>query len=889
MRLLRRFMSVVVLGTAVAAGLPAGAGVLAPAPAQANHYCPAGARGQNAKVQLWVNAKCSGGSVIVPFSGDANRPDFRAFLNGPDQKSYNVDNTRSSLAIGPGYCVRLFDGLKYTGEMSNLLCTPPSAEDWGLFAFDNRASSMKVCTTALKAACGAGPVAPAPSGGGTPTPTPTPTTTTPAPTPTKPTPTPSAPPAGDPSSPTPGPTPAPAPRCIGTTLKLGPFTATASCFKKDGSAYVATGQVRIAGVDISTAGAGASVRLDPRTLTVVSKGSTQVKVGGMVLYRRAVSWKLGGTLTFDTERGIKLRGLPVSGTASLTANAATRTVSVGLNVALPSVLGGITGSTTIQAGVDGAVVSDIKVTAGSARIGTFEVRDLSLAYASVAGGAYHLDGSGTLVLPSPLAPTISARLGFGVGDDYFRLGGSVDGLNAPLAFGITLQRIRFDVQIAPVVRLSGGMGISAGPRILGREAVSIDGDFIYEDSDPDRYTIAGSARIADIEVASGEATYQTDGRFDLKADLDFQKYEVGFRGHVEGWVDGANAFNFQGDGRLKAGPFSENGAGVVSSDGIAACRHGFGPDVGFGYRWAGDVDIMASSCNIGPWVVQRAIRALGDPTFKTFGIGRNLPVAVFSVVSDQAAPKVVLTDPAGRDVAVTPDDPAAGIDDGRVLLFQNPTDKTTYIALKSPVAGAYRLSLRAGSVPATTFRSAQALRAPAITGRVGGTGYRRVLKYRYTPVKGRSIVFYEQGRDTRRRLAVKRSPRGIVRFSVPDGKPGRRDIVAVVRQDGHTQSAGVVAHYTAPMPRRPLTPRLARVRVRRGAFVVTWGTASRAASYEIRVALSDGRSLLYLPGKAERRVTIPRARLGVRVGVSIRGVSATGRRGSPATASVRSK
>lgn len=858
--------------------------------AEANHYCAAGARGQNAKVQLWVNARCGGASVIVPFSGDPNRPDFRSFLNGPDQKRYNVDNTRSSLAIAPGYCVRLFDGVNYTGALSNLLCTPPNPEDWGLFAFDDKASSMKVCTTARKADCGAGPVAPPP----TTTTNPPPTTTTPPPstTPTTPpapgpSPAPGPPPADDPSSPTPG--PAPAPACTGTQLRLGAFVATASCFKRQGAAYVATGQVRIAGVDVSTAGAGAAVRIEPRSLLVTTTGTAQVKVGGLTLYRGAVNWRLGGTFSFAVNRGVKLRGLPITGSASLTASAATRSVWVGLNLQLPSVLGGVTGATTLQASADGVIVGDVHVTAGSARIGKFEVRDLSLAYTRAGAGAYHFDGSGTLVLPSPYSPTVSASLGFGVGDSYFRLGGSVDGLNAELAFGITLQRIRFSVEIAPEVKLSGGMGISAGPQIFGKEAVSIDGDFTYENANPDRYTISGSARIADIQVASGHVTYQTDGRLDMQADLDFAKYDVGFEGSVEGWVDGGNAFNFQGDGHIEAGPFSENGEGVVSSDGIAACRHGFGPDVGFGYHWSGDVDIMASSCNIGPWVVQRATRATGDPTFKTIGIGKGLPVAVFSVVSDQAAPKVVLTGPDGADIAVTPDDPAAGVDDGRVLLFQNPTDKTTYIAVKNPAAGAYKLALRPGSVPATVFRSAQALRAPNVTGHVGGRGYRRVLKYRYTPVKGRSIAFYEQGRDTRRRLAVKTSPRGYVRFEVPDGRPGRRDIVAVVRQDGATQSAGVVAHYTAPPPRRPLTPRFAHVIERGGRFVVTWGTSSRAASYEVRAALSDGRRLLYLPGKAKRSLTIARARSGVRAVVTVRGVSATGRRGSRATASRRAR
>lgn len=155
---------------------------------------------------------------------------------------------------------------------------------------------------------------------------------------------------------------------------------------------------------------------------------------------------------------------------------------VGLDVALPSVLGGVTAATVVRASGDGVAVGEIKVTAGSARLGGFELRDLVLTYADVAGTP-HFEGQGTLVLPSPQSPTITARLGFGVGDGYFHAGGDVADLNRPLADGVFLQRIRFDITINPV-KLSGGIGVSAGPQLLGAEAVSIDGDFTYENTNP---------------------------------------------------------------------------------------------------------------------------------------------------------------------------------------------------------------------------------------------------------------------------------------------------------------------------------------------------------------------------------------------------------------------
>jgi hypothetical protein len=64
---------------------------------------------------------------------------------------------------------------------------------------------------------------------------------------------------------------------------------------------------------------------------------------------------------------------------------------------------------------------------------------------------------------------------------------------------------------------------------------------------------------------------------------------------------------------------------------------------------------------------------------------------------------------------------------------------------------------------------------------------------------------------------------------------------------------------------------------------VRWGRANGAASYEVRVVLADGRSLLFLP-KRTRHVTVHDVAAGTRASVSVHGVSATGRRGPRAHA-----
>lgn len=151
------------------------------------------------------------------------------------------------------------------------------------------------------------------------------------------------------------------------------------------------------------------------------------------------------------------------------------------------------------------------------------------------------------------------------------------------------------------------------------------------------------------------------------------------------------------------------------------------------------------------------------------------------------------------------------------------------------------------------------------------------------------MVFYEQGRDTRRRLTATTHARGRLRFTVPDGRAGRREIIAIVRQDGLTQSAGVVARYTAPGPLRPRRPGSLRITERHGVLSVRWGQAVGAASFEVRVVLPDGRSLLFLPKQTTRRLTVRDVAAGTRASVSVRAVSATGRREPPAKARVERK
>ncbi len=162
------------LFTSAAVALAATALTATAPPAGAAPYCDGAAKAGFARAQLFADANCKGGSMIIK-QGEANgdRPDFARFRNY-DGRTYNVDNTRSSAAVAAGSCIRVFDGASYTGAESNILCAGSTTRYYGFYSFNNRASSLRICAAARQDHCarngGVGAPAPAPVPGPAPPP-----------------------------------------------------------------------------------------------------------------------------------------------------------------------------------------------------------------------------------------------------------------------------------------------------------------------------------------------------------------------------------------------------------------------------------------------------------------------------------------------------------------------------------------------------------------------------------------------------------------------------------------------------------------------------------------------------------------------------------------------
>jgi hypothetical protein len=222
--------------------------------------------------------------------------------------------------------------------------------------------------------------------------------------------------------------------------------------------------------------------------------------------------------------------------------------------------------------------------------------------------------------------------------------------------------------------------------------------------------------------------------------------------------------------------------------------------------------------------------------------------------------------------------PAVGatLEGGR-LAFRNEDDATSYLAVARPRAGRWTLTADPGSAPITRVRRAEVLPRVRVRARVGGRGATRRLRWSVSPRRGARVSFYERSGAGVRRVAVTRGGRGSRRFRPAVTGRARRRIVAVIERSGLPEDQRVVARFRA-RTERPGRPARLRIRRRPGGAIVRFGRARGAARYTVRVGISDGRTLLFLPRRA-RPIRVGGVRRRDRVTASVRGLDSAGRSG----------
>ncbi len=148
---------------------------------------------------------------------------------------------------------------------------------------------------------------------------------------------------------------------------------------------------------------------------------------------------------------------------------------------------------------------------------------------------------------------------------------------------------------------------------------------------------------------------------------------------------------------------------------------------------------MVLSCDVGPFRAIESAQVGGD---QSFTLPSGLQLATVAVRGTAGPPKVTLEGPGGERV-VTPPEPDGRVLDERFLLFQNPDERTTHVAINRPAAGNWRVTADPGTIE--SVQVANGLPQPSVKATVSGSGHSRKLTYSVKQIVGQSVHFEEVG------------------------------------------------------------------------------------------------------------------------------------------------
>ena len=258
----------------------------------------------------------------------------------------------------------------------------------------------------------------------------------------------------------------------------------------------------------------------------------------------------------------------------------------------------------------------------------------------------------------------------------------------------------------------------------------------------------------------------------------------------------------------------------------------------------------------------------------------GLPQENITVTGTGGSPRITVTAPDGEVVSSGAGGaPAQG---KHMVVYSTPGASATTVLIGAPVAGAYTVAAQPGSPPIARIGHAAGLPEPAVTAKVAGKGRRRSLRYTVAPIAGQTVRFVERAAGAGADLGRAKGAKGTLRFAPADGPKGRRQIVAMVDQDGAPRRQLVVATYVAPGPVRPGRPRFVRARRAGSTLRVSWGRAAHAARYVVRIRLHDGTSRLYVVGGKARSLRIRRVAKRTFGSITVAGLTATSVKAGPA-------
>ncbi|MEX2105798.1 MAG: hypothetical protein WD810_02760 [Solirubrobacterales bacterium] len=394
------------------------------------------------------------------------------------------------------------------------------------------------------------------------------------------------------------------------TVKLGKAIARAleGCFKRQGDKYVATGAVKVNGVDVEPLGGGGGgarasaafhVTAVPGQRTLTTSGKANVRVGNVVLERGPVAWKLpagnGKVVRLNSPDGSVFRDLgkfakklfefPVDGDAELLIAGAGAKVPTSFR--MPGLLGGVTGETTLRTDQAGLVLGGMKIDVPTAAIGLLRIAGIDVTY----DGQNRFTGTAKIELPPAYSKPVTVTFAFEDGElSRLEIEPAIQ-FTPPLAIVgspptplVGLDSLGFAYLRKPASRLfQGNLFLIAGPKLFGFQVADLDGSVALEFpvSGPTTLRANGDLSVVRLPLANAFATYTVGAPGSFEFGGSFQVLAIS--GSVKGFVDLASG-HFSASGGASLGPLG--GQAVITNKGMGACiDNPLGPDPGVSWKW----------------------------------------------------------------------------------------------------------------------------------------------------------------------------------------------------------------------------------------------------------------------------------------------------------------
>lgn len=715
-------------------------------------------------------------------------------------------------------------------------------------------------------------------------------------------------------------------------VKLGQTKVRAlkGCFKKQkkSKAWVASGPVKVNGIDIEPNGGGGSsssaagssssaagisagfkVTAKPGDRTLKTSHAARVHAGAVLLDIGKVNWKLpakdGKVVKLGGNDGSafknlgkftkELYDLPVIGDAELKIKGSGTEIPA--HFKMPGILGSVSGNTTFETNQYGFDSKDLKIDVPKAAIGLLSLAGIDIKY----DGADRFSGKATIALPPNYSKTI-AEVSFAIEDGELSLlkveppafDPTLPIIGSPPTPLVGLDRIAFSYVRKPESRLfTGDVFLLGGPKLGGFRVATLDGQISLEfpSKGPTTLSAGGKLSVVKIPFASGSAVYSVGfpGTFNFNGSFNFPPPGIpgpDISGYVQGGID------------LSAKKFSASGgvAGIIeivfSSKGFAACITvpGPPPDIGASWKWGSALPSYPFCPDVGSFKVATSAPAKNSAGARISATPVNLPgnleQAAIAVLGQGGAPLVTVTGPDGETVAGG----TGTVEQGRYRITPVPDESRTIVQVGEPLAGNYSIDTQPGSVPIDQVLTARGLPQPKVTAKVRGKKRKRRVNFRIRKIAGQRVTFAEQAVGVYRELKTTKKAKGGFRFSPAPGPRGRREIVALVEQNGLPRTRLTVATYRAPATAKAPRPRRARAFRRGSKLVVKWKKTRRVHGYRVRVNLPrDGRRLIFITRRKQTRIKVGGIEKTDVARVTVAGIGADARPGRKAVAKLKAK